>query len=338
MNSPVQIPRFRFILQPEFPLNALILASEALRIANQNSGKHLFDWTLVSITGKDVRASNGMWITVDHGLNALSQADYYFIFAGNLPTQNNSSTLLRKLREMYCCGATVVGVDTGAFVLAQAGLINESTIVHWEAAPTFLERFPRLQIKDHLYQTTGTVISCAGGIATLDLMLYLIKQHYGESLSSEVANALVYQPREAAQPQRTDNRPTNNMRSLSERLIRLMQQNLDFPLTARVIAGKLNVSQSTLERHCRRHLGNSLMSLYRGVRLTAARNHLFYTDGTIYETAFAFGFSSVSVFSRTFKTYFGQTPSKFRMSFREKQNHTRLPEVDRLYLSRREVC
>ena len=53
-------PKFAFLLQPEFPLNAFILATEALRIANQNSGKDLFDWVLASETGKPVRASNGM--------------------------------------------------------------------------------------------------------------------------------------------------------------------------------------------------------------------------------------------------------------------------------------
>ena len=61
--SPV--PQFNFILQPEFPLNALILASDALRIANQNSGRRFFSWCFVSETGEAVRASNGMWFGAD---------------------------------------------------------------------------------------------------------------------------------------------------------------------------------------------------------------------------------------------------------------------------------
>ena len=54
---------FSFILQPEFPLTALILATDALRIANQNSGKDLFSWQFVSENAADTRASNGMWFS-----------------------------------------------------------------------------------------------------------------------------------------------------------------------------------------------------------------------------------------------------------------------------------
>ena len=56
---------FAFILQPEFPLAALILATDALRIANQNSGKDLFSWQFVSENAADMRASNGMWFAAN---------------------------------------------------------------------------------------------------------------------------------------------------------------------------------------------------------------------------------------------------------------------------------
>jgi len=97
-----QRPRFAFILQPEFPLNAFILATEALRIANQNSGEDLFDWLFVSETGKPVRASNGMRIEVESDLGSLPHCDYLILLEGNLPTQNSSSQLLSALRTARC--------------------------------------------------------------------------------------------------------------------------------------------------------------------------------------------------------------------------------------------
>lgn len=335
-NESLSVPRFGFILQSEFPINALIMASEALRIANQNSGRVLFEWQLISADGDDVRASNGMWLSVDCGLAQMSASDYNVLFEGNLPTQNNSPELLNHLRDAHRSGATVVGVDTGAFALAQAGLVSDTVVVHWEAAATFQERFSCLPTSDHLYQIDGTLLSCAGGIATLDLMLELIRRHCGETLASEVANALIYQPREGWHAQRTDSRELNDARSLSDRLLALMERNLDFPLSATEIATELNVSMSTLERHCRRHFGYSPMQLYLGVRLQAARNFLFYEDYSIKAVARAYGFSSQSVFSRTFKSYFGQTPSEFRKLIRDKQNRTRLPEIRRLYSARTE--
>ena len=336
--SSPPLPRFNFILQPEFPINALILASEALRIANQNSGKTLFYWSLVSSNGEAIRASNGMWLDVDYSLKKMPEADYYFVFEGNLPTQNNSPELLSKLREARRSGATVGGIDTGAFALVQAGMNREdSIVVHWEAAATFHERFPQLQTSDELYHINGNLLTCAGGVATLDLMLALIRQLYSDTLAIEVANALVHQIRPSEQTQRidTDSTTTLHKQSLSEKLLTLMENNLDFPLTTAQIAEQLGVSSRTLERHCKRHFGYTPMRLYLGVRLQAARNFLFYEDYSIKDVALAYGFSSPAIFSRTFKVYFGQTPTAFRASIRnlQSQTQTRLPEIRRLYSS-----
>ena len=74
--APVEpaVPTFNLILQPEFPLNALVLASEALRIANQNSGRELFRWRFVTEDGKPVRASNGLWMSADDSLQTMPPA------------------------------------------------------------------------------------------------------------------------------------------------------------------------------------------------------------------------------------------------------------------------
>jgi len=332
---PVQIPQIFMILGSEFPINALILATESLRIANQNSGRELFNCRLVSADGNDVRASNGMWLSVDDALADIDQCDFCFVFDGNLPTQHLSHQLRKKLSELHRNGSCLVGIDTGAFALTHAGFVTESVVVHWEAALTYREHFSRLPISDHLYKIEGQIVSCAGGVATLDLMLELIKRYYEESLSVEVANALVHSARDGHEPQRAAAPQLNENRSFSDRLVALLEKNLDFPLTAREIAEELSVSLSTLERHCQRHFSNTPMQLYLGLRLQGARNFLFYENASIKEVALAFGFSSPVVFSRSFKRYYNQTPSAFRRSIRQKQTENRLPEVCRLLASSR---
>lgn len=331
MSSPV----FHLILQSEFPINALILTTEALRIANQNSGETLFEYSLVSHDGQDVRASNGMWITVNQRLKDLHHSDYVFIFEGNLPTQKNSPKLLAKLRELYRQGATLVGVDTGGFALTQAGVTSNPVVVHWEAASTYQERFTQLPISNQLYQIEDRIISCAGGVSTLDLTLTLIARHYGDGLAMEIANALVHTRREAWQEQRTDMQDIGDNQSLSDRMLKLMEQHMDFPLNADELAKKLGISISTLERHCHQHFDNTPMKIYLGLRLQAARNFLFYQDYRVKDVALAYGFNSTSVFSRTFKSYFGQSPSTFRKTLRDKQTETQLPEIKRLYTTPR---
>jgi len=327
-------PAFNFILQPEFPLYALVLASEALRIANQNSGRELFSWRFVSETGGPVRASNGLWMTADASLQTMPRADFYFVFEGNLPTQRNSRKLLNKLRAAARFGAVVAAVDTGAFALAQAGLLDDrGAVLHWEAAPTFKERFPQIPTRGQIYSIEGQRITCAGGVATLDMMLDLIGRLKAPTLANEVANALVHVARPPTTPQRPDDRPQPAKRALSDRIVGLMERHLDFPLALDAIARELDVSAKAVLRACRRSVAETPMRLYLRIRLQAARNMLFYEEFGIKDVATACGFSYPSVFSRAFRAQFGMTPREFRLSFRREQNEAYRPEVRRLSAS-----
>lgn len=327
-------PAFNFILQPEFPLNALILASEALRIANQNSGRELFHWCFVSESGAPVRASNGMWMSVDRDIQDMPPADFYLLFQGNLPMQRNSPKLLGQLRAAHRFGAAVGAVDTGAFALAQAGLVGErEVVVHWEAATTFKERFPESAIRDQLYLIEKSRAYCAGGIATLDLMLDLIGRLQGPALANEVANALVHRRRPPQDAQRQDQPAGRQPSPLSARIVALMEGNLDFPLSLEELAARLELSTRSVARECRRRFGETPMRLYLQIRLQAARNLLFYEEFSIKDIALACGFSYPSVFSRAFKAQFAQTPRAFRTLWRHQQSQAFRPEIRRLSVS-----
>src|SRR5436305_6433329 len=181
-----QVPQFVFLLQPEFPINAFVLAREPLRIANQNSGKRLFDWSFASETGQPVRASNGMWVDVEHKLGSLPRADFLLLFEGNLPTQRNSQRLVAALRAARRHGTFVIAIDTADFALAQPGLNDEqATVLHWEAARAFAERFPAIAISNQIYHIGEGLGFAAGGVATLDFMLDIIARLRGRALANE---------------------------------------------------------------------------------------------------------------------------------------------------------
>ena len=332
--EPGQVPHFNFILQPEFPLNALVLASDALRIANQNSGRRLFSWTFASETGEAARASNGMWFGVDCAIEEMPIGIVYLVFAGNLPTQRNSPKLLGQLRVAARFGAMIGSVDTGAFALAQAGLVGTEdapeTVLHWEAEPTFRERFPAAKPLNQVYLLTHGRAQCAGGVAALDMLLDLIGRFAGEALANEVANALVHTRRPATLTQRSDAGVESGRDSISRRLFALMERNLDFPLSLPELAGQLRMAPRTLSHLCKQVFGESPMRLYLRIRLQAARNFLFYEEFSIKAVSNACGFSYPAVFSRVFKGQFGQTPREFRARLRRGQNMAMRPEIRRL--------
>lgn len=327
-------PHFNLILLPEFPLNALVLASDALRIANQNSGQNIFSWSLVSEDGKSVRASNGMWLDVDCAVGEMPIGRVYLLFEGNLPTQKNSQKLLNQLRQAARFGAIVGGVDTGAFALAQAGLIEQDnraeTVLHWEAVPTFKERFPSSQPLNQIYFLSDKKALTAGGIATLDMMLDLIARLKGETLANEIANALVHTRRPAETHQRNDGLVEIEPTSFSSRIVALMEKNLDFPLELDELSEQMEMPGRTLSYNCKKIFGVSPMQLYLRIRLQAARNFLFYEEFSIKDVSVTCGFSYPSIFSRTFRQQFGQSPQQFRAKLRANQNMTTRPEIRRL--------
>jgi transcriptional regulator GlxA family with amidase domain len=238
------------------------------------------------------------------------------------------------LRAAARFGAVVGWIDTGTFALAQAGLLDQrSAVLHWEAVPAFKERFPRIQVQGQIYSIEGQRITCAGGIATLDMMLDLIGRLNTPALANEVANALVYAARPAATSQRLDDRPKPTKRALSDRVVALMERHLDFPLSLDEIARHLDVSHKTVLRECLRSFEETPMRLYLRIRLQASRNMLFYQEFGIKDVATACGFSYPSVFSRAFRAQFGMTPREFRLSFRRQQNQAYRPEVRRLSAS-----
>ena len=323
--------RFGFLLLPEFPLYALVPAMEALRIANQNQGRKLYDWVLISEDGASVCSGNGMSLGVDATIADITWLPKVLVFGGNHPTQHLSKRLLNWLRRLARHGCVMGGIDTGTFALAGAGLLDGHTVtMHWESVSTFRERYPGIRVSEQLFEIDEERMTCAGGHATLDLMLAVIAKRHGSALAQVVANAFVaHRPRAESEPQRLPPRIlTNDINSPLNRILQDMENNIQTPLSAQTLARRAGVSVRALSRLLHDRLGESPMSYYRKVRLQAARNSLFYSDVAIQDVAASCGFASPEVFSRTFKYHFGVSPREFRRRFAADELRRFRPEFD----------
>ena len=323
--------RFGFLLLPEFPLYALVPAMEALRIANQNHGRKLYDWILMSEDGPSVRSGNGMSLSVDATIAEVSWLPTVLVFGGNHPTQHLSKRLLNWLRRLARHGCVMGGIDTGTFALAEAGLLDGHEVtMHWESVSTFRERYPGIRVSEQLFEIDEERMTCAGGHASLDLMLALIATRQGPALAQVVANAFVaHRPRNETEPQRLS--PpivSSDINSPVTRILKDMEKNIQTPLSAQVLAKRAGVSVRALSRLLHDRLGESPMSYYRKIRLQAARNALFYSDVAIQDVAATCGFASPEVFSRTFKDHFGVSPREFRHRFATDELRRFRPELE----------
>ncbi len=325
-----------FLLLPDFPLYAVVPATEALRIANQNAGLALYDWRFVSATGGAVRASNGMSIEATSAIATGALPDCLLVCGGNEPTQHLGKPLLAWLRRLAAHGVTLGALDTGAFALAAAGVLRDRHVtLHWEAVPVFRDSFPRIRVSEQIFVIDRDRVTAAGGVASLDLMVALIGRAHGARLAQVVTNAFVHgQPRPAETPQRTDAAHGQDEQTILRRALRLMAQHIEFRLDVETICSTLMVSRRRLERTFLKQTGRSPAATYLDIRLQAARDQLFYSGNSICHVAEATGFQSDAHFCRAFRKQYGASPSTVRRNFQGDERSKYYPAGTRLVSER----
>ena len=303
--------RLGFLLLPRFAMVAFFSAIEPLRIANRISGRPLFQWDVISRDGEPVMASNGMTLAATCAMNEAPFFPSLAVCASFEPEATLDAALVDWLREREAGGCLLGGMDTGCFVLAAAGLLEDQTVtLHWESLPEFRARYPGIDAVESLYEVTPEGFSCAGGSAAIDMSLDLIRRRHGDALAEQVRDQLVhYQGRRPASRQRDPAAPDD---PTLRRAIALMEANLEAPLGIRELAAELDLSWRRLDRLFARHLGTSPQHAYLARRLDHGHRLLRETRHSVMDIALACGFASASSFTRAFRRRHGVTPSALR--------------------------
>ncbi|UTW06292.1 GlxA family transcriptional regulator [Pseudomonas benzenivorans] len=305
---------FQFLLMPGFSMMGLMSAVEPLRAANRFS-RELFRWRLLSQDGEAVQSSGGMSLNVDGALEMPASADSLFVVAGYDPLEHFNSRLGAWLRRAEREVAVLGGIDTGSFVLAEAGLFGtERLTLHWEAINAFKERYPLLQVTQELFEIDGRRITSAGGTSSLDLMLTLIGRDHGPELALNVSEQFVLgriRTRQDHQRMQIASRYDLHNKKLVQ-VIGEMERNSEEPLSSQALAELVKITPRQLERLFRKHLNETPSNFYLNLRLDKARQLLRQTDLSVLEVGLACGFESSSYFSRCYRTRFASCPSQDR--------------------------
>jgi transcriptional regulator GlxA family with amidase domain len=293
-----------FLLIPGFALMSYAAAVEPLRAANQLSGKTLYRWWQTAPGNEPAVASNGAAMLANHEFGAASDApDLLLVCAGGNPGSFRDSRTFAWLRRLARQGVVIGGISGGPFVLARAGLLaKRRCTVHWEHMPAFQEAFPAVRLTRSLFEIDRDRITCAGGVAALDLMVALITRDHGYELAAAVGDWFLHtQIREGEGPQRMDLRfrlGVGDERLLA--VLKSMESNLESPLSRDQLAQIAVLSLRQLERLFRRQLGRGVHEHYMALRLARSLQLLRGTSLSILDIAIATGFASASHFSRAF--------------------------------------
>lgn len=310
-----------FILAPNFTLTPVATFIDALRLAadsGDSSRQTHCQWTIIGPSLDPVVSSCGIEITPAQTFSDPQQFDYIVMAGGllNKGPQVDSATMtfLKLAAEKH---VPLVGICTGSFILARAGLMQgRRCCVSWFHYQDMLTEFPHIRpVADKLFVSDGDRITCAGGIAAIDLAAYLIERHLGHKSAQKSLRILVSEHArkgDAPQPQPTILGDEQVDNPYVRKTMLFLEQNLCENFSSERIAEQVNISKRTLERHFKNELGISLQRYARQLRLHYATWMLANTNRTITEVADETGFADASHFSRIFRTEFDMPPSAIR--------------------------
>lgn len=294
---------------------SLASAIEPMRSLNRLVGREAYRWRLASLNGEPVAASNGIPLPAVKAEEALDNANYLIVCGGlriQSPDERRYAGILRQAaRRRIAVGS----LSTGTYLLARAGLLNGyRCTIHWENRPSFQEEFPDIECTGKIFEIDRDRLTCSGGTAAMDLMLYLISEAHGGDYARRVANQFHH---ERIRDERDDQRGGRlehlaNLPPAVQTAVRVMQQHIEDPVSVAFIAEKTGMSPRQLERLFLRYLHTTPARYYVTLRIDRARELLLYSDQPILDVAVATGFTSVSHFSQWFKRLIGARPSELR--------------------------
>ncbi|WP_244851141.1 GlxA family transcriptional regulator [Caballeronia sp. SL2Y3] len=309
---------FHFLLLPQFSSIGFMSAIEPLRVANRFRGE-LYRWHIVSVDGGPVVASNGISLNAERSIDEAADARTLIVVSGFEPLAAYTRGIGEWLRKLDRAGATLGGIDTGSFILAEAGLLaGKRATLHWEALAAFAEQYPSIETSQEIFEIDARRITCAGGTASIDLMLDLIARDHGAELAAQVSEQFVLgriRQRSDHQRMKIAARYGIHNRKLIQ-VIGVMEQHMEEPLSPDALADSIGVTRRQLERLFCSALKDTPTHFYLGLRLARARELLQQTDMSILAVCVACGFESPSHFSRTYRARFNASPREDRRAVR----------------------
>lgn len=300
-----------------------------LALAYEVFGADLTDliapWYEVVLCGPNAVRVGRFRLEPDHGLDRLPHADTVIVPGWADVDEAPPADLVDAVRAAHEAGARIASLCTGAFVLAEAGLLDgRRATTHWAHTDVLAARFPQVEVDpDVLYVDNGSVLTSAGKAAAMDLCLHLVRLDHGSAAANTVARRLVVPPhRSGGQAQFVPAPvPTRNDHPLTE-LFPWVLERLDQPLTVEDLARRARMSSRTLTRHFHAATGTTPLQWLLTQRIRRAQELLETTSHSIDTIAAGTGMGTATTLRRHFNRTLGVPPDTYRRTFHATRSDT----------------
>ncbi|MEU0072497.1 helix-turn-helix domain-containing protein [Streptomyces sp. NPDC006332] len=279
-----------------------------------------------------LRTTGGLELTAPHGLEAISRAGTVVVPAWRSITSPPPEEALDALRRAHEEGARIVGLCTGAFVLAAAGLLDgRPATTHWMYAPTLAKRYPSVHVDPReLFVDDGDVLTSAGTAAGIDLCLHIVRTDHGNEAAGALARRLVVPPRRSGGQERYLDRslPEEIGADPLAEVVAWALEHLHEQFDVETLAARAYMSRRTFDRRFRSLTGSAPLQWLITQRVLQAQRLLETSDYSVDEVAGRCGFRSPVALRGHFRRQLGSSPAAYRAAYRARRPQGERPPVD----------
>jgi transcriptional regulator GlxA family with amidase domain len=276
---------------------------------------------LASVGGKPIRCQNQLLLNVHCAVKELQQPDIFIITSIHDVDASLSQHrfMVKWLQERHGEGTALASICTGAFLLAETGLLDgKQATTHWSMADRFRKRYRRVNLKSEKLVISSGNLYCSGGAgSSTDLAYFLLEKHFGHQLASRTAKHFIHDFRRISQhayaiyDAKTDH---NDIQVLKTQ--RWISQHLHEPLRITELSRIACMSARTFERRFKKATGDTPMVYLQRIKVELAKQQLETTNFSFDEIAYRLGYMNSGSFRKLFVRWVNLLPSQYRERFR----------------------
>lgn len=293
-------------------------ATEVFGLQRPELGIELYDFRLCSPEPVTPMRDGFFALTGVAGLKATEDADTLIV-----PNRPNVEAprrpdVLDAVRRAHARGVRLVGFCSGAFTLAEAGVLEGRRVTaHWMWGDRFRERFPSVRFEqDVLYVDDGEILTAAGSAAALDLGLHIVHRDFGAEIANAVSRRLVFAAHRDGGQKQFIERPIPEIRDRSlGPVLEWAQQHLNEPLTVADLAARAAISPASLHRRFKEQLGTTPLAWLTGERLALACRLIERGEERLDIVARSTGLGTAANLRAVMRRGTGLAPSEYRSRF-----------------------
>jgi transcriptional regulator GlxA family with amidase domain len=273
----------------------------------------------LAVTPGPVRSTSGVELLA-RGLRPSSAITTLIVAGGEgVRAAASCERTLAFVRAMAKRGVRIASVCSGAYILAEAGLLDgRCATTHWQRTRQFVAAYPKVKLEaDRIYTRDGNIWTSAGITAGIDLSLAMVAEDYGDEIAQRTAKQLVlYHRRSGGQSQFSSLLELKAPTGRFGPLLAWAREHLDAPLTVEDMAEQAGMSSRHFTRAFIAETGTTPSKAVERLRIEVARQRVQSSSEPIERVAEVTGFRDPERMRRAFIRAFGQPPQSLRRAAR----------------------